>query len=136
MLSACSDGRGESHKQLVEVVVSLLINASKTKFLSAHVDPLLRQVINVAGDPLEKVSSFKYLGTPFTASGQDFKSKKIFSIFGRYPDVYFPQVFDHSLVQRSRWSRVQRVLEWSTTFSSGHLCSVRSVSCALVLSTS
>ncbi len=40
-------------------VVGLRINASKTKVLSAHVDPLLHQDINVWGEPLEEVSPFK-----------------------------------------------------------------------------
>ncbi len=53
-------------------VVGLRINASKTKVLSANVDPLLHQVINVGGEPLEEVSSFKYLGASFTATGQAF----------------------------------------------------------------
>ncbi len=50
-------------------VVGLRINASKTKVLSANVDPLLHQVINVGGEPLEEGSSFKYLGASFTATG-------------------------------------------------------------------
>ncbi len=42
----------------------------KTEVLTVHVDPPLHQVINVAGEPLEEVSSFTYLGVPFTATGQ------------------------------------------------------------------
>ncbi len=35
-------------------------------------DPLLYQAIGVGGEPLEKVSSFKYFGASFTATGQAF----------------------------------------------------------------
>ncbi len=36
---------------------------------SAHVDPPLHEVIYVAGEHLEEVSPFKYLGSSFTATG-------------------------------------------------------------------
>ncbi len=40
--------------------------------LFANVAPLLHQVINVGGEPLEAVSSIEYLRASFTATGQAF----------------------------------------------------------------
>ncbi len=56
--------------QRFAVVVNLRRNASKTKVLSVHADPPLHQAIDVAGEPHQEVSSLKYLGASFTATGQ------------------------------------------------------------------
>ncbi len=50
--------------------VGLRINAAKTKVLSAQMSPSSRGTIILDGVPLEEVSSFKYLGASFTATGQ------------------------------------------------------------------
>ncbi len=66
-----SGGGSKVHVLLAEGV-GLRINMSKTKVLSAYLDSLLHQVVNVGDELLEEVLSFKYLGASFTATVQAF----------------------------------------------------------------
>ncbi len=50
--------------------VSMRINASKTKVMSALVPDEQRQAVLLAGEPLGDVEKFKYLGSMFVANGQ------------------------------------------------------------------
>ncbi len=69
-------GRGGSKVNvLLAQGVGLRINASKTKVLSANLDSLLHQVINLGDELLEEVLLFKYLGASFTATVKAFGEK-------------------------------------------------------------
>ncbi len=50
-------------------VVGLRINASKTKVISTQSRPGTQHTIHLGGVLLEKVESYKYLGSSFTATG-------------------------------------------------------------------
>ncbi len=50
--------------------VSMCINASKTKVMSALIIDEQRQAVLLDGEPLEDADKFKYLGPMFVANGQ------------------------------------------------------------------
>ncbi len=61
----------------VHTVLQLWVCASKTEALSVYVNPPLHQVIDVADERSEEVSSFKYHGAFFTSVCQAFGEIKL-----------------------------------------------------------